>query len=118
MDRIELRKFLDEEQAAALKWRTDAELTVKEAEKALEEVREYLRSKVRRSGRAAITPDELAQFKEAKALVKEAREELIFFDGVKQGIDAMARQLGERMAREELANAGRWIPKITKPRRR
>lgn len=118
MDRVELRKFLDDEQAAALGWYENAKKSVMEAEKVLEEVREYLRSKVRRSGRAAITPDELAQFKEAKALVEEAREELIFFDGVKKGIDVVAQPIRNRLAVEELANAGRWVPKPFKPRRR
>ena len=114
MDRLELRRFLDEEQAAALKWRTDAELTVKEAEKALEDFEEYVLS----VGKSNLSDEEREKYRDIKALVKEAREELIFFDGVKQGIDAVARQLGERLAREELANAGRWIPKIHKPRMR
>ena len=118
MDRVELRKFLDKEQAAALGWYENAKKSVMEAEKGLEEVREYLRSKVRRSGRAAITHDELAQFKEAKALVREAREELIFFDGVKQATDAIANRIRGNMAREELANAGKWVINPIKPRRR
>lgn len=114
MDRLELRRFLDEEQAAALKWRTDAELTVKEAEKALEDFEEYVLS----VGKSNLSAEDRANYREIKLALREARDELIFFDGVKKGFDAIAKLIRDRLAREELANAGRWVPKIIKPRRR
>lgn len=114
MDRIELRKFLDDEQALAHKWRADAEKAVAEAERNLEDFNEYVLS----VGKANLSDEERAQYKDVKALVREARDELIFFDGVKKGIDAVAQQIRDRMAREELANAGRWVPKVFKPSRR
>lgn len=114
MDRIELKKFLDEEQAAALGWYENAKKAVAEAERVLEDFGEYVLS----VGKSNLSDEEREAYKEAKALVKEAREELIFFDGVKKGIDAVAQQIRNHMVREELANAGRFIPKHPKPRRR
>ena len=114
MDRLELRRFLDEEQAAALGWYENAKKAVAETEKALEDFDEYVLS----VGKANLSAEEREQYKEAKALLKEAREELIFFDGVKQGIDTMVQQLRNQLIREELANAGRFVPKVIKPRRR
>ena len=114
MDRIKLRKFLDENRKLALDWYENAKAAVAESEALFEDIHDYVLS----VGKSNLSDEEREKYRDIKALVKEAREELIFFDGVKQGIDAMARQLGERMAREELANAGRWVPKIIKPRRR
>ena len=114
MNRIELSKFLDEEQAHALKWHEDAKKAVLESGKVFEEMKEYLSSK----GKDSISTKEREQFEDAKALVREAREELIFFDGVKKGIDAVANQIRNRMAKEELANAGKWIINPLKPKRR
>lgn len=114
MDRVELRKFLDEERALAHKWRADAEKSVAEAERLFEDFNDYVLS----VGKANLTEEERAQYKEIKQVVHEAHEELIFFDGVKKGIDAVAKQIGERLAMEELANAGKWIPKPFKPKRR
>lgn len=114
MNRIELSKFLDEEQAHALKWHEDAKQAVLESEQVLKEMKDYFASK----GKVSISEEEMEQFDDAKALVREAREELIFFDGVKKGIDAMARQIRDNMAREELANAGKWVINPIKPRRR
>ena len=114
MDRIELRKFLDEEQAAALGWYENAKKAVAELERTLEDFNEYVLS----VGKSNLSDKEREEYKAAKALMKEAREELIFFDGVKQGADMVAKQIRESLMREELANAGRWVPKIFKPRRR
>lgn len=114
MDRIELRKYLDEERAQALKWFEDAKKALLEAEALLDDFDEYVLS----VGKSNLSAEEREKYRDIKALVKEAREELIFFNGVKQGIDAIANQLGSRLAREELVNAGRWVPKIIKPRRR
>ena len=114
MNRIELSKFLDEEQELALGWYENARKAVLESEQVLEEMKEYFASK----GKDSISVKEREQFEDAKALVREAREELIFFDGVKKGIDAVANQIRNRMAKEELANAGKWIINPIKPRRR
>ena len=114
MDRVELRKFLDDEQAAALRWYENAKKAVAKLERALEDFEEYVHS----VGKSNLSDKEREEYKAAKALMKKAQEELIFFDGVKQGADMVAKQIRERMAMEELANAGRWVPKIIKPRRR
>ena len=113
MDRVELRKFLDDEQALALKWHEDTKKAVAEAEKIFEDFNDYVLS----VGKSNLSDKERAQYKDIKQLVREAREELIFFDGVKKGADMVAQQICERMAMEELANAGRWVPKPFKPRR-
>ena len=114
MDRVELRKFLDEEQAHALKWYEDAKKAVLESEKNLEDFDEYVLS----VGKSNLSDEEREQYKDAKALVREAREELIFFDGVKKAADAIANRIRGNMAREELANAGKWVINPIKPRRR
>ena len=113
MNRIELSRFLDEEQASALGWYENAKKAVLESEQNLEAAKSYIESK----GKAA-TKEDRALYEDAKALVREAREELIFFDGVKKGIDAVANILRKRMADEELANAGKWVINPIKPRRR
>lgn len=114
MDRVELRKFLDEVQALALKWYEDTKKAVAEAEQTFEDFNDYVLS----VGKANLSDKERAQYKDVKRLVIEAREELIFYDGVKKGADMVAQQIRNRLAVEELANAGRWIPKPFKPRRR
>lgn len=114
MDRVELRKFLDEEQAYALKWYEDARKAVLESEKNLEDFDEYVLS----VGKSNLSDEKREQYKDAKALVREAREELIFFDGVKKATDAIANRIRGNMAREELANAGKWVINPIKPRRR
>lgn len=114
MDRLELREFLEKVQELARKWREDTEKAVRETEALLDEMRDYLRSK----GRVAITPEEAEQYDDAKKLLREAREELTFFDGVEKGVNMVAKQIRERLAMEELANAGRWVIRPTKPRRK
>ena len=114
MDRVELKKFLDKEQAAACSWYENARKAVLESEHILNEMKDYFASK----GKVNISEEELDQFDDAKALVREAREELIFFDGVKKATDAIANRIRGNMAREELANAGKWVTNPIKPRRR
>jgi hypothetical protein len=114
MDRVELKKFLDEEQAHAQKWYENAKKAVAETEKNFTDFDEYVLSR----GKSNLSAEEIAKYKEAKVLVEEAREELIFFDGVKKGVDLVAQQIRNRMAMEELANAGKWIASNIKPRRR
>lgn len=114
MDRFELRKFLDEEQALALKWRDDAAKALREIEKLRGEFDEYVLS----VGKSNLTDEEREQYKNMMQTLRDARDDRIFFEGVKKGMDAMAQPIRDRLAREELANAGSWVPKIVKPRRR
>lgn len=112
MDRVELKMFLDGEQAAALNWYESTERAVAESEKVCEGYEKHIRS----VGMDKLTDKERAQYEEAKETLEAARKQLIFFDGVKKGVDLVAHQIRERMAREELANAGKWIPKPIKPK--
>lgn len=118
MDRVELRKYFDEVQASALKWYEESARAVEEAELCLDEIRAQIKSKKRADGGYQPSDEELALVEEAKAVLKEARAELTFFDGVKKGIDMTVNPIRKAMANEELANAGKFIPKSLKPRRR
>lgn len=114
MDRFELKRFLDEDQAQAHKWRDDAEKRVREAERIVEDFNAYVLS----VGKSNLTDEEREQYKEARELLQKAREDLIFYDGVEKGKAATAQLIRGQLAMEELANAGRFVPRIVKPKRR
>ena len=114
MNRIEMVEFLEKEQELALKWYENTKIAAAESERLLEDMKKYLKSK---DGRV-VTSEELKQYEELKALVKDANSDLVFYDGVRKGVEMVSKQIRERMAFEELSNAGRWIPKPIKPRRR
>ena len=114
MDRVELRKFLGEEQAAARRWREEAEKALKETEVAFGDFHEYVLS----VGKSNLSEEDKGVYRELKELLSDARKDVEFFKGVEEGINTITTRLRERLAREELINAGRWVPKIIKPRRR
>ena len=122
MDRVELREYFEDVRAKARRWYEESVEAVKEADAVLDEMKAYFHAKGMgcARGRAVvkITAEEERQYEEAKALAREAHEQLIFFDGVLKGVEAVVAPLGIAMAREELANAGRIIPKVNKPRRK
>lgn len=114
MDRVELRKFLDEEQAAARKWREEAEKALKETEVTFDDFHEYVLS----VGKSNLSEEDKGIYRELKELLSDARKDVEFFKGVEEGINTITIRLRDRLAREELANVGRWVPKVIKPRRR
>lgn len=110
--REDIKKYFEQGRIKTKEWYDNTVAAKAEAADAKKEAKEYLKKKENP------TAEDVAVYKEAKATYDEAHEQSIFYDGVMQGFEMAARNVIDRMAREELANAGRWVPKPFKPRRR
>ena len=110
--RIKIKNYFAQGRSKTSEWFDTSAITEEEANRGLEEAKAYLKEK------AEHTAEDIALYKDIKEAAREAHEQKIFFDGVKQGFEMAARAVLDIMMREEIANAGRWIPRFDKPRRK
>ena len=116
MDNNKIKKFFDDITENADKWHEEAERERDEAVAAYDEVMRKLKAKKKLGGK--IAEEDEAVLADAQELVREAQENYAFFDGVRKGVDAVVTPVVHAMAMEAIANAGRFVPRVKKPRRR
>lgn len=110
--RIKIKNYFARGRSKTNEWFEASVITEEEANRGLDEAKAYLNEK------AEHTAEDIALYKDVEEAVREAHEQKIFFDGVKQGFEMAAQAVSDIMVREEIANAGRWIPRFDKPRRK
>ena len=116
MDNNKIKKFFDDVKEKADVWYKEADRELDEAVAAYEELERALKEKRRAGG--IITAEDNELLMEARAVIEEAHEQKVFFDGVRKGVDAVVTPVVRAMAMEALANAGRFVPHVKKPRRK
>ena len=116
MDNNKIKKFFDDIKEKADVWYKEAERELDEAVAVYDEFMQKLKGKKRAGG--VITTEDNELLEEAREVIEEAHEQKVFFDGVRKGVDAVVTPVVRAMAMEAIANAGRFVPHVKKPRRR